>query len=79
MGTSLAVVAGPIGRGLDGKRKVESETAVSCAGDSQGSGEGMSAGPGPDQESSEVCPRSQVSTFTQARSPMRQLFLTPWG
>lgn len=32
MGTSLAVVAGPIGRGLDGKRKVESETAVSCAG-----------------------------------------------
>lgn len=32
MGASLAVVAGPVGRGLDGKRRVESEAAVSCAG-----------------------------------------------
>lgn len=32
MGASLAVVAGPVGRGLDEKRRVESEAAVSCAG-----------------------------------------------
>lgn len=32
MGASLAVVASPARRGLDGKRRVESEAAVSYAG-----------------------------------------------
>lgn len=78
MGTNLVVAAGPIGRGLDGKRKAESETAVSCAGDSRGQGRVCEHGLNLTRRVRRSVPRSQLSTFTQARSPMHQLFLTPW-
>lgn len=79
MGASLAVVAGPERRGLDGKRKEESETTVSCAeGTPRGQERVYQHGLSLTNRVQRAVPRSQVSTFTQARSPVCQLFLTPW-